>query len=53
MILFASIGTGFLFYTKSRGRIYVGESIGQNEPAITSQKILSFRKKNQVAPEDN
>jgi hypothetical protein len=53
MITLASIGTAFLFYTKSRSRIYVGESMSQNEPAITSQKILSFRKKNVVSPEDN
>jgi UDP-N-acetylmuramyl pentapeptide phosphotransferase/UDP-N-acetylglucosamine-1-phosphate transferase len=53
MIAAASLGTAFLFYTKSRSRIFVGESMGQNEPAITSQKILSFRKKNYVAPEDN
>ena len=53
MITVASIGTAFLFYTKNRSRIYVDGKIGHNEPAITSQKILSFRKKNYVAPEDN
>jgi hypothetical protein len=31
----------------------VDGKISHNEPAITSQKILSFRKKNVVAPEDN
>jgi len=53
MIAFASIGTAFLFYTKNRTRIYVDGKISHNEPAITSQKILSFRKKNVVSPEDN
>jgi UDP-N-acetylmuramyl pentapeptide phosphotransferase/UDP-N-acetylglucosamine-1-phosphate transferase len=53
MIAFAAGGTAILFYSKSRGRIYVEGKLSNGEPAITSQKILSFRKKNFVTPEDN
>jgi UDP-GlcNAc:undecaprenyl-phosphate/decaprenyl-phosphate GlcNAc-1-phosphate transferase len=52
MIAIASLGTAVLFYSKSRSRIFV-EGNNSNEPAITSEKILSFRNKNYVAPQDN
>jgi UDP-N-acetylmuramyl pentapeptide phosphotransferase/UDP-N-acetylglucosamine-1-phosphate transferase len=53
MIGVAATGTAFLFYTNNRSRVFVDGKLGNNEPAITSQKILSFRKKNYVTPQDN
>jgi UDP-GlcNAc:undecaprenyl-phosphate GlcNAc-1-phosphate transferase len=53
MIAVAAIGTAFLYYTNNRSRVFVDGKLGNNEPAITSQKILSFRKKNYVTPQDN
>jgi len=53
MIAIASLGTAVLFYSKSRSRIFVEGNNNSNEPAITSEKILSFRNKNYVAPQDN
>jgi UDP-GlcNAc:undecaprenyl-phosphate/decaprenyl-phosphate GlcNAc-1-phosphate transferase len=53
MIAVAATGTAFLFYTNNRSRVFVDGKLGNNEPAITSQKILSFRKKNYVTPQDN
>jgi UDP-GlcNAc:undecaprenyl-phosphate/decaprenyl-phosphate GlcNAc-1-phosphate transferase len=53
MIGVAATGTAFLFYTNNRSRVFVDGKLGNSEPAITSQKILSFRKKNYVTPQDN
>jgi UDP-N-acetylmuramyl pentapeptide phosphotransferase/UDP-N-acetylglucosamine-1-phosphate transferase len=53
MIAVAATGTAFLYYTNNRSRVFVDGKLGNNEPAITSQKILSFRKKNYVTPQDN
>ena len=53
MIGVAATGTAFLYYTNNRSRVFVDGKLGNNEPAITSQKILSFRKKNYVTPQDN
>jgi UDP-N-acetylmuramyl pentapeptide phosphotransferase/UDP-N-acetylglucosamine-1-phosphate transferase len=53
MIAVAATGTAFLFYTNNRSRLFVDGQLDTNEPAITSQKILSFRKKNYVTPQDN
>ena len=53
MIAIASLGTAVLFYSKSRSRIFVEGNDNSNEPAISSEKILSFRNKNYVAPQDN
>lgn len=53
MIGVAATGTAFLFYTNNRSRVFVDGKLGNNEPAISSQKILSFRKKNYVTPQDN
>lgn len=53
MIAVAATGTAFLYYSNNRSRVFVDGKLGTNEPAITSQKILSFRKKNYVTPQDN
>jgi UDP-GlcNAc:undecaprenyl-phosphate/decaprenyl-phosphate GlcNAc-1-phosphate transferase len=53
MIAVAAAGTGLLYYSNNRYRIYVEGNQNGGEPAITAEKILSFRKKNIVAPEDN
>jgi UDP-N-acetylmuramyl pentapeptide phosphotransferase/UDP-N-acetylglucosamine-1-phosphate transferase len=53
MIAVAAVGTALLFYTNYRSRVFVDGKLNPNEPAITSEKILSFRKKNYVTPQDN
>ena len=53
MVLVASLGTAVLFFSKPRTRLVVEGKFGEGEATISSQRILSFRRKTQPSPEDN
>ncbi|MCU0379971.1 MAG: undecaprenyl/decaprenyl-phosphate alpha-N-acetylglucosaminyl 1-phosphate transferase [Chitinophagaceae bacterium] len=53
MITTASLITAFLYFSKPRTRLVVDGQYPEGEAAITSQRVLSFRRKTQPNPEDN
>jgi UDP-N-acetylmuramyl pentapeptide phosphotransferase/UDP-N-acetylglucosamine-1-phosphate transferase len=53
MITAASVITAFLYFSKPRTRLVVDDQFGDGEATITSQRVLSFRRKTHPSPEDN
>lgn len=53
MVAVASLGTALLFFSKSRTRLVVEGKFGEGEATISSQRVLSFRRKTHPSPEDN
>lgn len=53
MLLSAVVITGFLIYNLKRKRQYVESKYADGHPTINTQKLLLFRKKKLVLPEDN
>jgi UDP-N-acetylmuramyl pentapeptide phosphotransferase/UDP-N-acetylglucosamine-1-phosphate transferase len=53
MVGIASAGTALLFFTKPRTSVFPNGELGSNQQPIATPRVLSFRKKTYVAPEDN
>jgi hypothetical protein len=53
MITVASSATALLYFTKPRTRLVVDGEYADGDAAIGSQRVLSFRRKGIVNPEDN
>jgi UDP-GlcNAc:undecaprenyl-phosphate/decaprenyl-phosphate GlcNAc-1-phosphate transferase len=53
MVGVAAAGTALLWYTNPRVTVYVDGELKSGQPTIANQRVLSFRKKALVSPEDN